>query len=302
MPENSYSLAALPSWFLVTCAFIFGALVGSFLNVVIARVPHGKSIIRPPSHCFSCKKPIAPYHNIPILSWLILRGRCANCGARFSVRYALIELAFGAVCAFAVWRHGLSLPAAREILMMGLLVPLTAMDLDTWLLPRSLTVSGIVLGLALAGAEALLGEGWRHLGLHAFAAALGYSVLALVGFIGEKVMRKEAMGRGDPWLFAMIGAFLGPLALLPTLLFASVQGSLIGGALIFMKRRREKRAAAAPAATLPKEKVKSNPQAEEEDDWTPDPTAVPFGPFLSLGAAEVLYFPGVMAVLFPPIS
>jgi len=279
-----------PLWFLVPCAFIIGACIGSFLNVVIARVPHGQSVVWPPSHCMSCGKGIKPFHNIPILSWFLLRGRCSNCRAPFSIRYALIELAFALVCAFAVARHGFALPALHEIVLMGFLIPLAATDLDCWLLPRELTWPGVAVGLLLAlplGRETLL--------LHLFAAALGYTSLVLFGKVAELIMKKEAIGGGDPPLYALIGAFLGLKALLPVLLFSSFQSVLIGGTLLLLKRRREAQAAlvAPPVSEKAsgKKAASKSPSEEEEEEWVPDPTAIPWGPFLALAAAEVQYFP-----------
>jgi leader peptidase (prepilin peptidase)/N-methyltransferase len=290
-----------PLPFLVAAAFAVGASVGSFLNVVIARVPFGDSIVWPGSHCTSCGSPIRAHHNIPILSWFWLRGRCKSCLAPFSIRYAVIELAFALVCAFAVARHGLSLPAVREVTMMGLLIPLSAMDLDWWILPHELTWPGIALGLLLSSFEGL-----GPLELHLLAAAVGGLGLVVVGFVAERVFKREALGRGDVWLIALIGAFLGPRALLPVLLLSSLQGVLVGIPLLMVRRRKEK--AAAVQAPAPVQEPQAEPEVEEkkeerakgeDEDWKPDPTAVPFGPFLSLAAAEVLYFSRLPQVLFP---
>ncbi len=284
-----------PLWFLVGAAFAFGATVGSFLNVVIARVPLGESIAWPGSHCRSCGKPIPARANIPVLSWALLRGRCAECLSPFSVRYALVELGFGLVCALAVARHGLSLPAAREMVLMAFLVSLTGTDLDHWLLPHEITWPGIAVGLLFSAAE---GQGpflWKLL-----AGAVGYTALALVGFFGERIFKKEAVGGGDPWLFALIGSFLGLRALPAVLLLASLQGTVIGLAMVAARRRTEaRRQEEVPALAPPSESAKPGAQGDDEEDWKPDPTAIPFGPFLALGAAEVLYFAHLPQVLFP---
>jgi leader peptidase (prepilin peptidase)/N-methyltransferase len=343
--------AALPpfmSAFFVGTAFVFGACFGSFFNVVIARVPVGASIVWPPSHCMSCGKGIEPFHNVPILSWFLLRGRCSNCRARFSFRYAFIELLFALVCAFAVARHGVSWAAASEIVLMGFLIPLAAIDFDTYLLPHSLTLSGIVVGLLLAlpaGRDVFL---YRLL-----AAAVGYTSMLILAYLGERAFGKEALGGGDLCLMGMIGAFLGLRALLPVVLLSSLQGSVIGILMIVSRRRRERAAGIAPAAEEPEEPAEepkpeaaqvpavaaassapgtavtqaapvacaealpASPKASEaaapapagpltivakapeEDDWVPDPTSIPFGPFLALAAAEVLYFTRLPDILFP---
>ena len=317
----------MPLWFLVGSAFVIGASVGSFLNVVIARVPFGESIVWPPSHCRSCGKGIEPFHNVPILSWFLLRGRCSNCLARFSFRYAFIELAFALICAFAVARHGVGWAAAREIVLMGFLLPLAMIDLDTWLLPSELTYSGTVVGLLLTlpmGRDVFLE--------HLLAAAVAYTGLMLLGAVGERLLGKEAIGRGDLGLVALIGAFLGLKALFPVLLLSSVQGSLIGVVMIAARRRRGGEPAGeepqregdplpetasavtatveqtpAPVVGLPEPEVAAAPVGAGltvvaqpvEDDWKPDPTAIPFGPFLALAAAEVLYFSRLPDILLP---
>ena len=363
------ALRTAPVWFLVGSAFLFGASIGSFLNVVIARVPFGESIVWPPSHCCSCGKGIEPFHNIPILSWFQLRGRCCNCLAPFSFRYAFIELAFGLVCAFAVYRHGLGWDAAREIVLLGFLIPLAMIDLDTWLLPTELTYTGVVAGLLLT-----LPQGRELFMQHLLAAAVAYTGLMLLGAIGERVFGKEAIGRGDLGLVALIGAFLGLKALFPVLLLSSLQGSLIGIAMIAARRRRGRSSASPPEAEVETDSegappalassaeaaadgaaaglvvppafvssieaspegpvalsvaqpaeptgaapvIAAAPVADEkraglgrlpqgvtvvakpaDDGWVPDPTAIPFGPFLALAAAEVHYFSRLPHLLLP---
>ncbi len=305
-----------PLGFLVFFAFVVGACVGSFLNVVIARVPYGDSVVWPPSHCMSCGTAIKPFHNVPILSWFVLRGRCRTCLAPFSIRYAVIEAAFGVVCGFAVLRHGLSLPALQEVALMGFLVPLSAMDLDHWILPRELTWPGVVVGLSLAlvagagEAAGIEGEGaWAAgrallaspFGDRLLAAALGYTSLLLVGFIGERVFHKDAMGGGDTVLLALIGAFLGTRALLPVILLSSVQAVAVGYPLMLLRRRGVSEEPSEPEAESdPTVDPAVEPKADEDDDdWEPDPHHVPYGPFLSLAAAEILYFTHLPDVLFP---
>ncbi len=276
--------------------------------MVVARVPSGESILWPPSHCRTCGRPVSAGGNVPILSWFMLGGRCPGCLGRFSMRYALVELAFALVCAFAVARHGLSLPAAKEVVLMGFLIPLALIDLDTWLLPHVITKTGVAAGLFVS-----LAAGWEELLWNGFAAALGYASLALLGLILEKVMKREAIGGGDPWLLSMIGAFLGLRALFAVVLLSSVQGSLIGVLLVLSRRRAAKpqesrtdaNAATAPAQEVPKTddapeaKGTETAKDEEEEDWTPPPTAIPYGPFLSLGAAEVLYFTELPRLFLP---
>jgi leader peptidase (prepilin peptidase)/N-methyltransferase len=268
-------------------AFVIGALLGSFLNVVIARVPFGQSIVWPPSHCTSCGSPIAPRHNVPIVSFFALGGRCSCCRAPFSIRYALIELGYGLGCAFAVARHGPSVDALHEMTLLAFLAVLSVIDLDHWILPHVLTRAGIAAGLVLA-----LADGREAFAWNLFAAAVGLSSLMLIAFVAERVAGQEAIGGGDPWLLGMIGAFLGGRALLPVVLLSSLQGTLIGGAMILARRRntpaRERSVAASREAA--EDAATASETVADEEAWVPPPTAIPFGPFLALAAAEVHYF------------
>lgn len=266
----------MPGWFAAVFAFVFGAVVGSFLNVVIARVPRGESVVRPRSRCPRCKRPLRWYENVPILSWLFLRGRCAGCKQPISPRYPLVELASG-LLALACLRHfGLGPWAVAAFAFLAALLALTYIDLDHWLLPRVITIPFIAIGVGvswLPGGPGLLSS--------VLGALAGFASFVLLGWVAERLLKKEAIGGGDVWLFAMIGAWLGLRALLPVALLASLQGA-IAGLVLMAFARREGRATAAPPP---------RPTGDEElDAWEPPAGALPFGPFLSLGAAEFLFF------------
>jgi len=266
----------LPSWFVPLFAFLFGTLVGSFLNVVIARVPRGQSIVKPRSRCPGCEHPIAGYDNVPIVSWLLLRGKCRNCGIAISPRYPFVELAVGLLAVAVVRQFGPTWWALAAFAFVAALVALTYIDLDHWLLPRSITIPYIALGL---GASLL--DGGPGIVASAMGAAAGFAAFVLLGFLAERILKKEALGGGDVWLLAMIGAWLGLQALLPVVLLASLQGALIGGILLLAARRRNQ------ATAMPPPKPTGD---AEVDEWVPPEGAVPFGPFLALGAAEYLFF------------
>jgi leader peptidase (prepilin peptidase) / N-methyltransferase len=263
--------------------FLVGAAIGSFLNVVIGRVPAGESVVSPGSRCPRCAAPIAWYDNLPVLSWLILRGRCRRCAARISLRYPIVEL-LGAAAALLAWsRHGLSPAAAAELLFVAVLVALAFIDLDTWLLPHALTWPLIAAGLAaaalgLAPAPSLVSS--------AAGAGVGFAGFALVAWLGKAIAKKEAMGMGDVWLLAGLGAWLGLGALVPVVLLASIQGSVVGIALILIGKAQP---GPAPGAA----------PAEDEDAWVPPRNAVPFGPFLVAGGLEWLYLAGPLASVIP---
>lgn len=265
-----------PAWLVPTFAFVFGATVGSFLNVVIARLPKGESIVRPGSRCPSCKRPIRWYENVPILSWILLRGRCAGCGKGISLRYPMVELASGLLALACVRQFGVGPWAVAAFAFLCALLTLTYIDLDHWLLPRVLTIPFLVLGL---GASFL--PGGPGIASSALGAAAGFASFVLIGYVAERILKKEALGGGDVWLFAMIGAWLGLRALLPVALLASLQGAVAGVVLLAAMKRKEGKTALPP----PK------PTGDEEiDAWEPPEGALPFGPFLSLAAAEYLFF------------
>jgi leader peptidase (prepilin peptidase)/N-methyltransferase len=299
-----------PRWVADAYVLVVGACLGSFLNVIIARVPHGKSLVSPPSSCPRCGGRIAWYDNVPILSWIALRARCRRCGQPISGRYPLVEL-LTAVLVFAIWRRfGGQWATLGYAAFACALVALTYIDLDTWLLPHEITWPLLAIGLlsplwnpALGWADTLLG------------AAIGFIFFGGIAFVGEKVLHKETMGWGDVWLLAGIGAWLGWTALLPVVLLSAVQGSAVGAVLLAVGRgpaekaraerdARDRNAAtthdAAQAAEMdllrpvaptwysghgPPEQP---PHAPDEEDWVPPPHAVPFGPFLALAALEVL--------------
>jgi len=276
-------------------AFLFGAVVGSFLNVVVARVPAGESIVHPRSRCPGCRTPIGWYDNVPVLSWMLLRGRCRACRAGISFRYPLVELLGGAAALVAVSRHGLSLAALAEFGFAATLLALSFIDLDTWLLPHVLTVPLLVAGvglsaLGLTSAPSFLGS----LG----GAAAGWLSFAAVSVLGEKVFRKEALGFGDVWLLGGIGAWVGVAGLLPVVLLASLQGTVVGLALIVMGRGEPGPGEAAVAAPDAPPPADPDPDA----DWIPPRNAVPFGPFLAAGALEWLWLQGWLVDLIPSLS
>jgi leader peptidase (prepilin peptidase)/N-methyltransferase len=266
-------------------ALVLGAVIGSFLNVVIARVPAGESIVSPGSRCPRCGAPIRWYDNVPVVSWLLLRARCRSCRAPISARYPLVEALVAGLALLAWRRHDLTLAAPAELVLGALLVALAFIDLDTWLLPHALTWPLIALGL-LAGALRATPAG--SLADAALGAVVGFAAFAAVSLGGRYVLKKDALGFGDVWLLAGIGAWLGAPALLPVVLLASIQGSVVGLALLALGKGEP---GPAPDAA---------PTSDE--DWVPPRHAVPFGPFLALGALEWLLLGDRLAALVPPLA
>lgn len=228
----------------------FGSLIGSFLNVVVSRVPLGRSVISPPSACGSCGHRIRPYDNIPVVSWLVLRGRCRDCAAPIPIRYPAVEIAAGVAFGVVAWRFlpdllaaggpAAAIAAGLELVaflsLMAISIALAIIDLETGRLPNRIVVPGYVVGGLLLGAAALLADDPTRIGLAAAGAAglfLFYLAVALV--------RPGGMGMGDVKLAGVIGLFLGWLGL-AEFVVGAVAAFLVGGvaAIVLLARGRSR--------------------------------------------------------------
>jgi leader peptidase (prepilin peptidase) / N-methyltransferase len=209
---------------------LFGLMVGSFLNVCIYRLPREESIVFPASHCTNCGYEIAWYHNIPILSWLLLRGRCAKCGDRISIVYPLIEAATGLLFLLHYLWFGLDWILVPRLLFACALLVLAIIDLRHRILPNPITLGGTVVGFLFS---LFLPPGWLAslIGL-----LLGGGVLFVVGELYLRVRGIEGMGMGDVKMLAMIGAFLGWKAVLVTMVLASLSGAIVGVVLLTARK------------------------------------------------------------------
>jgi leader peptidase (prepilin peptidase)/N-methyltransferase len=237
----------------------FGLIVGSFLNVVIYRLPRGESIAFPGSHCPGCAAPIAPWDNVPVLSYLWLRGRCRHCNVRISLRYPAIELLTGLAFVAVFAQFGPSLAALVYMVFVAGLIVAAAVDVDLQIIPDEISVGGLLLGMLVVPAlHAAHGEPFGSaLAASAVGASIGGGTLWLVAFLharysvavgrqfahwpgeGESLPRPgeadywlwfPGLGLGDVKLLAMIGAFLGPWGVLDTILAASLIGLVLGAA------------------------------------------------------------------------
>jgi len=278
--------------------FVFGLCFGSFLNVCIYRLPRGRSVVSPGSACPQCGTPIKPYDNIPVLSWLILRGRCRACGTKITPRYMLVELATGLLFVACYFAFGWSLVAVKYCVLGFLLVGLIFTDYETRLLPDALTFTGLIIGLAFSffvpmrDVLATLIPLFFHVSppplLMSFAdalfgAAIGAGFLWAVR-IGFFLLRGfEGMGLGDVKLMGMIGAFVGAKITLLSILFGSVLGAVIGiGIAPFLYRKKKSYWLA---------RRKSDAVATERAKRAAFRNRLPFGVFLG-GAALLLMFFG----------
>jgi leader peptidase (prepilin peptidase) / N-methyltransferase len=205
-------------------AAVVGAAVGSFLNVCVHRLPEGGSVVSPGSHCPRCSTPIAWRDNVPVASWLLLRGRCRVCEERISVRYPLVEAATALIWLAAVVRHGASWPALTTAVLFTLLLGIALTDARTYTIPDEFSIGGAGIGLALALLPGGLGFITSLAG-----AAFGFSLLWAVGYLGEWAFQKPAIGGGDIKMMAMVGAFLGPAGVILTVFFGSVIGTVVFG-------------------------------------------------------------------------
>jgi leader peptidase (prepilin peptidase) / N-methyltransferase len=287
---DSYHL--LPAWQWYAAAAVFGALWGSFANVVIVRWPREMSVLRPASHCISCGKPVRWYDNVPIVSFLVLRGRCRECKARFSPRYVVVEAAL-ALLSVGVIR--LTLLADPPSFQQGLaeyfvlfafcwaMVTAGLIDLETYWIPDVIPLPGIAVGLA-ANAF-LLDLGWRE---PLIAAVGGYAAIRLLFVDGYRLLTgKPGMGEGDARLVAMIGAFFGIRGALFALFAGAIQG-LIAGVVIRARRRR-----GLDSEPVFEEEIGEEEREQDGERPATDPgflkSRIPFGPFLALGALEHLF-------------
>ncbi|WP_025322491.1 prepilin peptidase [Deferrisoma camini] len=236
----------------LAAAAVLGAVVGSFLNVVIHRLPRGESLVRPPSHCPGCGRPVRPWDNVPIVSYLVLRGRCRDCGMRIPLRYPLVEALTAGLSGLLWVRFGPTPAFGVYFVFVAGLVAVTFIDLDHRIIPDSLSLGGMPAGLAASFVTGL-GPVQSLLGI-----AVGSGLLLAVALGYRAVTGREGMGLGDVKFLGAVGAFLGWQAVLFTVFVSSLVGASVGVAW-----------GLARGGGLRLE--------------------VPYGPFLALGAALYVY-------------
>ncbi|MEQ8273392.1 MAG: prepilin peptidase [Deltaproteobacteria bacterium] len=315
--EEALAKSGLPVGAIV---LVFGLLVGSFLNVVIARLPYGESVVHPRSRCPKCETLIAAWWNIPVISWIVLRGKCATCKAPIDARYPAVELLTGVLFLACYQRYGLSLALLTSLLLTGNLVAITFIDIDLFEIPDEIVLPGIFFGMIL---RPLAFDVPYYSGL--LGAVVGGASLLSIRFFYYLIRGREGLGLGDPKLFAMIGAFSGVTALIPVLLIASISGSVVGIVVhLFDRGPENEEEAKREEEALPPEEIPPDgffarfgwslrmtffppplpfegfeDEDSEEPGWDPPRGAIPFGPFLALGAfANLLFGPTFQRILF----
>ena len=247
---HSQFMEHLPGYFFGGALFLFGLIIGSFLNVVIYRLPKHESIVFPGSHCPSCDAEIKPYDNVPVISYLILGGRCRSCAVRISPVYPAVELLVGVLYLLCYLRDGLSLILFADLVFVSLIVPLVFIDLRYKLLPNRITYPGfavLVVVRVLAPDPWILAHTPRWFGLErgpdwgvallgaALGAAVGAGSLWLVREIYYRLRKVEGMGLGDVKMMLMAGAFLGWQLTLLTIFLGSLLGSIVGVLMIVLR-------------------------------------------------------------------
>lgn len=242
--------------------FVIGAVIGSFMNVCIYRLPRNLSIISPSSRCPSCQSPVRPYDNIPIISYMILKGRCRDCGTPISFRYPLVESLNAIMYTLIIWRFGLGWHIPFMFAFISGLIVITFIDLDFQIIPDSITLTGIPIGL-IASTITIPDPFSREHPVGFINSLIGIvsggGLFYLIAILGEKAFGQEAMGGGDIKLMAMVGSFLGWKSIILTTFAASLTGSVVG--IMYMIIKGKGRG-----------------------------MKIPFGPFLALGAIVSLFF------------
>jgi leader peptidase (prepilin peptidase)/N-methyltransferase len=240
-----------PALYIVAAA-LFGLCIGSFLNVVIYRLPLGQSLATPPSRCRTCGYSLRWFDNIPVLSWVLLRGRCRQCGPRVSWQYPVVELVTGALFVLVVWLTPVGPLMASRLVLVCILIALFGIDLEHQILPNSITLPAIAIGVLLS---LIAPPGWKDA---LIGVVLGGGILYAIAWGYYLWRREEGMGMGDVKMLAMIGAFLGWKAVLVTLVLSSFAGAFIGLGLMAVQRGTMK-------------------------------YALPFGTFLAIGAVVAMF-------------
>lgn len=239
--------------FVCFLSFVFGCMVGSFANVCVYRLPLSLNIVMPPSHCGKCSTSISWFENIPILSFLFLRGRCRHCGISIGWIHPLVELVVGLLAVACVMHEGLSIYAAYFFVLLTSLLIISLIDLEHRIIPDSISIGGMILGVLLAILFQWAGKPWLVSAVDSMIGlVVGGAFLWGIAWGYEKLTGKEGMGFGDVKLVAFFGAHAGAQAALISIFVGSLLGSLVGFFLIIVQKKDRR-------------------------------TAIPFGPFLSIG-------------------
>jgi len=282
--------------------FMFGAAIGSFLNVCIYRMPREESIVNPPSHCPHCNARIRWVDNIPLLSYIVLRGKCRHCGGRITPRYMLVEL-LTALLFLGIWlKYPLSWLAPTYWVAVGGLIVGAFIDIETYIIPDEITIGGVVVGFvasiivpSLHGETFLFLSGYKSM----LGILIGSALVLWIAIFGELIFRKEAMGFGDVKLTAMIGAFFGWQGAVFALAAACVIGSVVGSFWIILSR--ERRAVARESSAAGACYNLDAWSIRDEMDTHAMRSSIPFVPFLALAAVLWIFVREYVSMWYAPL-
>lgn len=249
-------------------AFLFGAVIGSFLNVVIYRLPHGTSIVTPRSFCPHCKRTIPARENIPILSYILLRGRCSGCGKPISIHYPAIEFITGVLFVFFFLRYNISVEFFAYLVFISILIAVSGIDFSSKTIYITIVIPGIIVGLALQLVQNNFLPGLVGM-------LFGGGFILLIRIMGGWAYKKEVMGMGDVYLTAMIGAFVGWPLIIVGIFLAALSGSILS--IIYIVSTHQS--------------MKGGMKRE-----------IPFGPFLSIGGIAVIVFHSLIIRFFASLG
>lgn len=249
-------------------AFAMGASTGSFLNVCISRWPEGGSVVSPRSHCDRCGRQISMFENIPLVSWLVLRGKCRTCGARIPIHYALVELIVGLLWLASYFQYGLTFTALRVAVFATILLGIAITDAKHYLIPDGFTAFGLMWVIVTAIVALFISSDTPFAGAYGalIGACTGAGAIAISGWLGELALKKEAMGFGDVTLMAMVGGAVGPARAILTIFLGALIATVVFLGVVY------------PIAWLRARRAGSEF----------DPPQVPFGVFLAPAAIIAL--------------
>ena len=281
------------SVFATAYGFLVGLCIGSFLNVCVARWPRDLSVVRPRSRCPHCGHQIAWFENIPLFSWLVLRARCRCCDEPISVIYPLLEVAIGVLWALCAWYFGPSFTAIRLAVFLTILIGVAITDFQHYLIPDGFTITGLLTTLAFALLAPLLGDSLLFAGPYdaLVGACAGAGIIAVIGWLGEAALKKEAMGMGDMTLMAFVGAALGPARAIATVFVGATIAAVTFLAVVY------------PIALARRGRMTTQtelPLGGESARLPVELPLVPFGLFLAPASTIMLLWgPQILARVFP---
>lgn len=274
-------------------ALIVGMCVGSFLNVCVSRWPRDLSVMRPRSRCPHCGHQLAWFENIPLASWLVLRARCRCCDETISAMYPLAELTIGVLWAACVWNFGLTFTAVRLAVFLTILAGVMVTDLQHYLIPDGFTVTGLLWTLGAALLAPFVSDSMLFAGPFdaLVGACAGAGLIAIIGWLGEAALKREAMGMGDMTLMAFVGAALGPSRSIATVFLGATIGAVAFLAIVY------------PIAVMRRGRVPTQTELALGTAAAPvELPLVPFGVFLAPASAVMLLWGDqILGKVFPPL-